>query len=288
MKINQKYKYIFVDYFDTTCFRHIHSFQIYHQWAKCMLVKIPELEEIPLDEIVDLRHRAHHIVGEKYEEAPYCQTMEMLYDLLGKRVKLLMDRQSFVEASLNIDISVEIGCQYVNQKIIKMLRKEKAKGKKVFLVSDFYLPGSAYNDFLVNIQCQDLFDKVYISESCNHTKASGSLYRYILEENHIKASEVVMIGDSKHADVRMAKAQGLGAIWYFPLRHKIWTNYSRITKRDFAKHALKSKFNDLYHHSTFAEYAAPLCYFSKSLSIEMATVGGGRLSLTSLPEVAIL
>lgn len=33
-----------------------------------MLVKIPELEEIPLDEIVDLRHRAHHIVGEKYEE----------------------------------------------------------------------------------------------------------------------------------------------------------------------------------------------------------------------------
>lgn len=39
-------------------------------------------------------------------------------------------------------------------------------------------------------------------------------------------------------------------------------------------HALKSKFNDLYHHSTFAEYAAPLCYFSKNLSMEMAIVGG--------------
>ena len=121
MKINQKNKYIFVDYFDTTCFRHIHSFQIYHQWAKCMLVKIPELEEIPLDEIVDLRHRAHHIVGEKYEEAPYCQTMEMLYELLGKRVRLFMDRQSFVEASLYIDISIEIGCQYGNLEIIRML-----------------------------------------------------------------------------------------------------------------------------------------------------------------------
>lgn len=60
-----------------------------------MLVKIPELEEIPLDEIVDLRHCAHHIVGEKYEEAPYCQTMEMLYELLGKRVRLFMDRQSY-------------------------------------------------------------------------------------------------------------------------------------------------------------------------------------------------
>ena len=243
-----------------------------------MLAKIPELEEIPLDEIVDLRHRAHHIVGEKYEEAPYCQTMEMLYELLGKRVRLFMDRQSFVEASLYIDISIEIGCQYGNLEIIRMLRKEKAKGKKIFLVSDFYLPSSAYDDFLINIQCRDLFDKIYISESCNHTKASGSLYRYILEKNHIEASEVVMIGDSKHADVKMARAQGLDAIWYFPLRHKIWTNYSRITKRDFAMYALKSKFNDLYHHSTFAEYAAPLCYFSKNLSMEMAIVGGGRLS----------
>lgn len=212
--------------------------------------------------------------GGKYEEAPYRLTMEMLYDLLGKRVNLSLDKQSFVEASLNIDISVEIGCQYGNQEIIKMLRKERAKGKKVFLVSDFYLPVSAYEDFLVNILCKDLFDKIYISESCNQTKASGGLYQYILDENDIEPSDVVMIGDSKHADVKMAKAQGLQAIWYFPLRHKLWTNYSRITKRDFAKHALRDKFNDLYGHSTFAEYAAPLCYFTRKLSQEMATVGG--------------
>lgn len=43
MKINQAIKYIFVDYFDTTCFRHIHSSQIYLQWAKVMRAKFPEL-----------------------------------------------------------------------------------------------------------------------------------------------------------------------------------------------------------------------------------------------------
>lgn len=239
-----------------------------------MIMKFPELKEISLDEIVELRHRAHHKVGRKYEEAPYRLTMEMLYDLLGRRVKILVDKQSFVDESLNIDISVEIGCQYGNQEIIKMLRKEKAKCKKIFLVSDFYLPISAYKDFLINIQCQSLFDKIYVSESCNHTKVSGSLYKYILEENHIEHSDVIMIGDSKHADVKMAKAQGLQAIWYLPLRHKLWTNFSRITKRDFARHALKCKFNDLYHHSLFAEYAVPLYYFTQKLSKQMASVYG--------------
>lgn len=274
MTINQKHKYIFVDYFDTTCFRHIHSSQIYHQWGKCMLTKFPELKELSLDDIVALRHRAHHKVGEKYEEAPYRQTMEQFYDLLIERIKLFVDKQTFVDVSLNIDISVEIGCQYGNLAIINMLRREKMRGKKIFLVSDFYLPVSAYQDFLVNIQCQSLFDKVYISESCNHTKASGSMYDYVLKVNGIQPDEVVMIGDSKHADVKMAKAHGIDAIWYFPLKHKLWTNFSRITNRDFSKYALVAKFNDLYYRSTFGEYAAPLCFFCQRLSAEMATVGG--------------
>lgn len=240
------------------------------------MTKFPELKELSLDDIVALRHRAHHIVGEKFEEAPYRQTMEQLYDLLNERIKLFVDKQSFVDASLNIDVSVEIGSQYGNLAIINMLRREKMRGKKIFLVSDFYLPASAYQEFLVNIQCQDLFDRVYISESCNHTKASGSMYDYVLKENGILADDVVMIGDSKHADVRMAKAHGIDATWYFPLRHKLWTNFSRITKRSFSKHALVAKFNDLYHRSNFGEYAAPLCFFCQRLSAEMATVGGAN------------
>ena len=60
MKIDSKIKYIFVDYFDTTCFRHIHSSQIYLQWAKVMKAKFPELGIISNDELVALRHMAHH------------------------------------------------------------------------------------------------------------------------------------------------------------------------------------------------------------------------------------
>lgn len=282
MKIYSNIKYIFVDYFDTTCFRHIHSSQIYLQWAKVLKTKFPILASLSDEKLVEMRHKAHHMNGEHFYEKPYHQTMEDLYSLLSDQVKLAESCSSFVESSLNIDVSVEIGCQYGNQKIISMLRKEKAKGKQIFLVSDFYLPMEAYHDFLVNLQCEDLFDKVYVSESFNKTKAHGDLYDYILKENSIKADEVVMIGDSTHSDMKMAREHGLHSIWYFPLRHKLWTNFSRLTKRDFSNSQLKKRFHELFHHSTFAEYAIPLYYFSGKLSEEMKPNMGGQIELNFL------
>lgn len=282
MKIYSNIKYIFVDYFDTTCFRHIHSSQIYLQWAKVLKTKFPILASLSDEKLVEMRHKAHHMNGEHFYEKPYHQTMEDLYSLLSDQVKLAESCSSFVESSLNIDVSVEIGCQYGNQKIISMLRKEKAKGKQIFLVSDFYLPMEAYHDFLVNLQCEDLFDKVYVSESFNKTKAHGDLYDYILKENSIKADEVVMIGDSTHSDMKMAREHGLHSIWYFPLRHKLWTNFSRLTKRDFSNSQLKKRFHELFNHSTFAEYAIPLYYFSGKLSEEMKPNMGGQIELNFL------
>lgn len=282
MKIYSNIKYIFVDYFDTTCFRHIHSSQIYLQWAKVLKTKFPILASLSDEKLVEMRHKAHHMNGEHFYEKPYHQTMEDLYSLLSDQVKLAESCSSFVESSLNIDVSVEIGCQYGNQKIISMLRKEKAKGKQIFLVSDFYLPMEAYHDFLVNLQCEDLFDKVYVSESFNKTKAHGDLYDYILKENSIKADEVVMIGDSTHSDMKIAREHGLHSIWYFPLRHKLWTNFSRLTKRDFSNSQLKKRFHELFHHSTFAEYAIPLYYFSGKLSEEMKPNMGGQIELNFL------
>jgi len=245
-------------------------------------MKFPELRGVTDEELVALRHIAHHQNNELYKEKPYQTTMSDLYDILQGKIKLLMGRDTFINASYDIDVSVEIGCQYGNQKIIDLLRREKKKGKKIFLVSDFYLPDKAYKDFLLNLQCEDLFDKIYVSESCNHTKADGDLYDYILQENGIDAKDVVMIGDSKHADVKMARAHGLHAIWYFPLMHKLWTNYSWLTKRDFSNHQLRKRFEGLYHHSTFAEYAIPIYYFSWKLSEEMKPIVGGQIELNFL------
>ena len=80
-----------------------------------------------------LRHIAHHQNNELYKEKPYQTTMSDLYDILQGKIKLLMGRDTFINASYDIDVSVEIGCQYGNQKIIDLLRREKKKRKENLL-----------------------------------------------------------------------------------------------------------------------------------------------------------
>ena len=96
-----------------------------------MRMKFPELRGVTDEELVALRHIAHHQNNELYKEKPYQTTMSDLYDILQGKIKLLMGRDTFINASYDIDVSVEIGCQYGNQKIIDLLRREKKKGKKI-------------------------------------------------------------------------------------------------------------------------------------------------------------
>lgn len=109
MKIDKKYKYIFVDYFDTTCFRFVHSSQIYLQWAKVMQVKFPELRSFDIEELVAMRREAHHELVNSYQEVPYTSTMEKLYEGIAGKTNSFVSKDAFVKASLNVDVSVEVG-----------------------------------------------------------------------------------------------------------------------------------------------------------------------------------
>lgn len=255
--------YIFVDYFDTVAFRYIHSSQIYLQWGKILRKKFPELEtDFTSEQLAEIRRSAIHHYSKKYEEPPYEVVIKECYKkitAIGKG-KFKVSEKDFIRYSLDLDINLEVGCQYPNRCLIDFLRKEKQQGKKIFLVSDFYLPPSAYQQFFINLQCEGLFDKIYISEAHNKTKASGTLYAHILEENGLSPERIAMMGDSKHSDYRKSKENGLQGCWYFPLRHKLWTNYSRLTKWDFSKYATTQKMKYLYKHSLLGEYV-PVWFF---------------------------
>jgi len=70
--LSEKKKTIFVDYFDTLCFRRIHSSQMYNQWAKCLLGKIPILATITdKDRLVKVRIAESKELLKNNEEAPY-------------------------------------------------------------------------------------------------------------------------------------------------------------------------------------------------------------------------
>jgi HAD superfamily hydrolase (TIGR01549 family) len=257
-------KYILVDYFDTVVFRTIHSCQVLPQWAKVMSVHYKEFGKNP-QEWLAMRYAAKKAVGDGYDEIPYQKVMTEL----GKTLDSKNDPQEFIKTCLEMDVAVELGCQYPNRKMIKLLRKFKEKGKKIVLVSDFYLPEKAYKHFFKINGIEDLFDHVFISETYQASKRTGSLYKCVLGHLQANPEECIMIGDQKVDDVINAEKCGIKGIRYFPFWHKVFTNLSRIFNFDYSRKIVAIMGNRLRHHSLFGEYVFSLFLFEEQLAREL-------------------
>jgi FMN phosphatase YigB (HAD superfamily) len=277
---DKKKKVLFIDFFDTVVFRYIHSSQIFYQWAKVLCKKL-EIKQVSVSDVVNLRYVYSTQLSKLYEEPPYDKVMELLFAEISKKERLEATLSDFIRFSYEIEVSVELGCQFPNSKMISFLKKEKEKGVKLYIVSDFYLPERAYYDFLQNINCEHLFDKIYVSEAHNKTKRNGSLYSFVLNDLQIDGNDVLMIGDSKFADVFQANRMGVRSILYFPVFHKISTNICRVLNLDFSKSILKKQNARLYSTSVFGEYASVLYYFTNRLYLESNKSGAKMLSFLS-------
>lgn len=151
----------------------------------------------------------------------------------------------------------EIGCQYPDIQIIKRLEKYKERGKRIFIVSDFHMGKDCYIDFLTakNIDT-NLFDDIFISCECGHSKAKGDLYPYVLDIIGAKAEETLMIGDNKLVDGKNAKLYGIDSIIIPHYCHKAIVQLKRFLKVDYSRNAAKSIRKGLYRYgSPFSEYA---------------------------------
>lgn len=185
-------KNIFVDFFDTVCFRHIHSHQVFLQWAKVIRAKFPNIAETyTAEQLVVERNNVINRLGKEYEEPPYKNVMGELY----KELKPCMgtcSEEDFISASKEMDIAVELGCQYPNMKLIKYLWKCKKTGSKIYIVSDFYLPQDCYQVFLRHMNIESLFEGIYVSETYNKTKRKGTLYDFVLKQLGADPAECLM------------------------------------------------------------------------------------------------
>ena len=249
---------IFVDFFDTLCFRRIHSSQLYEQWAECLCQKYPELSRrVSKTELIEARIKASCELHKIYEEPSYRQLITKIEEFVGV--------YGLYEGSLFIDEAIEIGTHYPNKYIIKILSFLKRQGKKIYIISDFYLPKSSYLKFLKHLRCEELIDDVFVSESFNKSKYKGSLYLKVLNLLNLQVKDVVMIGDNKLADVQSAKRNMIESFWYLPLFHKLWTNYSRLRKIDYRCSSIMVQSQYLYKKTFYEEYCVALLYFCHSL-----------------------
>jgi len=148
--------------------------------------------------------------------------------------------ESFTEAVLNIEVTVENLVQDIQIEMVQVLRRLKEKDIKTILVSDFYLPEVYYRQMLIAHKLESFFDHIFISADHKMMKGTGRLYKKICDELDCRPDQLIMIGDNEHADINMARSHGIETIhvqnpaqqhFYNSLKQKRSTIGSRVDKQ---------------------------------------------------------
>ncbi len=139
----------------------------------------------------------------KYEEI----TLDEIY-LVLKELSGLDERQSEAVKSIEVEIENKYLCSRKNAK--KYYDLALAHGKRVIVISDMYMPKKAIVGFLVK-NGFDAIERHYVSSEIRLTKASGNLFKYVLNDLGIPAEEMLHIGDHPRVDVSVPLELGIKA-----------------------------------------------------------------------------
>ena len=110
--------------------------------------------------------------------------------------------------------TAEIACAVPNLPVLKAARALHAQGKRLYYISDMYLPKAQLDAMLAKCG-YDFFDGGFVSADYGVQKRSGKLFGFFLQKTRTKASNMLFIGDSWRADIAGAALAGIHA-WHLP------------------------------------------------------------------------
>ena len=112
------------------------------------------------------------------------------------------------------ECAAELAACAVNKLVLDAVQTLKEQGKKLYYISDMYLP-QAQIDAMLRRCGYPCFDGGFVSCTYGVQKRSGRLFKRFLQETGLTAKQLLFIGDSWRADVAGAALAGITA-WHLP------------------------------------------------------------------------
>ena len=111
-----------------------------------------------------------------------------------------------------IEIELEERILTIHKENKKIYDYALSIGKKIIIVSDMYLPKNVIEKILIKNNYTNYY-KLYLSSDLMLTKASGNLYKYVIDDLNAEPSSIMHIGDNEHADFNNAKLYGIDSVF---------------------------------------------------------------------------
>jgi FMN phosphatase YigB (HAD superfamily) len=156
-----------------------------------------------LQSVRDAKRSTQPVLGDR--EASYDEIAGALLDALGLNRDLVpLLRES--------EIEYEAANLFPNRLLIEILNAARQADKRVICLSDMYFSNRDIGELLRRRAADFAPDAIYVSADYGYGKASGHLYREVARQEGAEPEAIVHCGDSRRADVAMAKSHGLGAV----------------------------------------------------------------------------
>ncbi|NOW47578.1 FMN phosphatase YigB (HAD superfamily) [Novosphingobium sp. SG751A] len=118
------------------------------------------------------------------------------------------------QAAIRAELDAEATHCYAFTSTVELIRRAKARGMQVVIVSDTYLSEEMLRELIARAGGEELsamIDRVFVSSHWRLPKARG-LYRHVLPELGVDAGAVLHIGDNLNADVKGVAPFGVQAV----------------------------------------------------------------------------
>ena len=212
MKIRDNFDFYFFDFFGTVMLRDCSADDIKRIWAKhvsySLSLKVSEYE------LYRIRKSSEIKVSKENPnmEFQYSDVIEEIYNRIIRKELSHISFDEFLQKAINIEKQIEKSHQMINTKILKSISALKEAGKKVYVLSDFYLNSDIIREFLSDKNYAVDFDGIFVSCDFGENKSQGGLYKLISERLGIAPSSALMVGDNLRSDYLNAKKNGFSAV----------------------------------------------------------------------------
>ena len=148
----------------------------------------------------------NRILAEKSARGKYIDneeiTLNQIYEEIDEKYKRFKE----------IEIELEERILTIHKENKELYDYALSLGKKIIIVSDMYLPKNAIEKILIKNNYTNYY-KLYLSSELNLTKASGNLYKYIIEDLKVEPSTIMHIGDNFHSDFNNPKLYKIDSVY---------------------------------------------------------------------------
>jgi predicted HAD superfamily hydrolase len=209
-------KVVSFDLFDTLLIRRIHDPD---------LVKLPVARYISglagtvgstvswpkIQELRDsIEQQQRQKTGEKFADQEACYPVfmaELLRQLFRENYS-----DAILEKVTDYELSVENSMLVPRQILVQWMVELAEAGKRIFILSDMYLPASHLEKLVERAGFLHLVEAIISSADSFQAKASGEGYRLAAKNYNLEPQEWLHIGDNAHSDGLRAQEFGIDAL----------------------------------------------------------------------------